>query len=334
MPMHKIEPDGEALSMLARMFVIDGRIRKGDYPSQSALAKLCGVSQKTIQRDLQYLQFSIGAPLMYDSSEKGWHYEDKGFFLPAQFASKHELQALLVLGETLSQYEGTPLGESMQEAFEMVMSLVKSEDAPKLKRLSRKIHFASLPAAPIGADVWKAVLAALQHEQRLELEYRKGGRAPDVRRQFDIYGLIVRNRDWFLYGYCHLRKHCLTLALPFVTRALLMDEYFEIPDGFSLDAYVRSGFQGLQADGIPAKKITLRFTPEFAGVLASRPLTSDQTIQHEADGHVRVTFNASALFQVEREVLNWGEAVEVLEPPELRERLRVITTNLASRYAK
>jgi len=335
MTIPKIEnTDGEALSMLARMFVIDRQIRKGGHPIQSDLAEICGVSQKTIQRDLQYLQWSLGAPLAYDSSKKGWHYEDKTFFLPSQVASKHELQALLVLGESISQYEGTPFGESMHEAFEMMMSLVKSEDAPKLKRLTRKIHFAALPTTPIAPDIWKAVFASLQHEQRLELDYRKGGQEPAVRRRFDPYGLIVRNRDWFLYGYCHLRKHCLTLALPFITLTTLLDENFDIPEGFALEKYVRSGFQALQADGRPGQKVVLRFVPEFDGVVAARPLAHDQEVKREPDGHIRVTFEASALFQVEREILSWGDAVEVLEPPELRDRLRKVTAVLASRYSK
>jgi predicted DNA-binding transcriptional regulator YafY len=324
----------DPLSPIARIFAIDMRIRKGNYPSQNTLAKLCGVSPKTLQRDLRYLQFSLNAPLEYDSSRKGWCYSDKAFFLPAQFASAHELQALLVLGETLSQYAGTPLGESMQEAFEMIMHLVESEDAPKIKRFTGKIHFASLPAAPIASEVWKALMAALQHEQRLEIEYRKGGSETPVKRRFDAYGLIVRNRDWYLYGYCHLRKHALTLAVPFISSAKLMDEYFDQPKDFDLKRYAQEGFHGLQSDGQPARQVVLRFSPKLAELMTLRPLAHSQKTEAEPSGHLRVSFETSALFQVEREVLMWGDDVEVLAPPELRDRMRDMTGRLHKLYTQ
>ena len=104
--------DGERAGHRERVFVLDARISRGDYPSYAVLARHCGVSEKTIQRNLEYMRDIMYAPLEYDSTEKGWHYTDKTFSLPAQFGSKHDLQALLVLGEVISQYASTPLGES------------------------------------------------------------------------------------------------------------------------------------------------------------------------------------------------------------------------------
>jgi predicted DNA-binding transcriptional regulator YafY len=95
-----------------------------------------------------------------------------------------------------------------------------------------------------------------------------------------------------------------------------------------LDTYVRSGFQALQSDGEKQFKIVLRFAPEVAGVVKSKPLAHEQTIKTDKSGHVTVSFRASALFQVEREVLSWGDKVDVLEPLELRRRIRSIAKKI------
>ena len=325
--------EGERAGPRERLFVLDARIRRGDYPSYTKLSKHCGVSAKSIQRDLEYMRDFMYAPLEYDSARKGWHYADTTFSLPAQFGSKHDLQALLVLGQAISQYASTPLGANMKEAFERVLALYKNEETASLKGLSSRIRFARLPGAPISDAVWKAIVTALQFDQRIDLDYAKGGREPIVTRRFDPYGLIVRDRDWFLYGYCHLRKAPLTLSVPFIKRAALLDEYFDLPKGFDLESYIRSGFQGLRADGKKEHKIVLRFAKEVADLVAVRPIAYDQKVEREKSGQLKISFKASALFQVEREIFYWGDKVEVLEPDELRREIKAIGERIVSRHS-
>src|ERR1700704_4740570 len=105
--------EGDYIGVRSRLIHIDALLRKGDYPNQPALAKCCGVSSKTIQRDLEYLQYNMQAPLAYDPARRGYHYTQAGFFLPLVFASGTDFQAIKVIGELVSQYEGTPLGELM-----------------------------------------------------------------------------------------------------------------------------------------------------------------------------------------------------------------------------
>jgi hypothetical protein len=66
-------PD-EVLDMRTRRQLIDAEIRKKVYPSESELAGLLDVSQKTIQRDLALMRTTYGAPLAYHPRLKGWYY--------------------------------------------------------------------------------------------------------------------------------------------------------------------------------------------------------------------------------------------------------------------
>ena len=315
-----------------RIYVLDARIRQDDYPSFKALAKHCCVSTKTIQRDLEYMRDFMYAPLEYDKSQKGWCYADKTFALPAQYGSKHDMLALLVLGEAIAQYAGTPFGASLKEAYNRILQLYKNEETPAFKRLARKIRFAKLPGAPISSEVWQSILTSLQFNQRLNLAYAKGGHHSVVHRQFDPFGLIVRDRDWFLIGYCHFRKKLLTFSVPLIQSATAIDEYFELPSDFDLDQYVQSGFQALHTDSRPAQSVVLRFAPAVADIVAMRPLANNQKIEHDKGGYLIVSFKASALFQVEREVLCWGDQVEVIAPPELRERIKRVGEYLSAAH--
>lgn len=331
------ENRGDYVGPRARLELIDARIRRGDFPSQATLARLCGVSLRTMHRDLDYLRFSMGCPLAYDPSRKGWFYAQPGRFLPAAFASRDDLHALLITAELVAAYEGTPLGPRMHSAFERALQalhLFPGEDAPSLRRLAQRICFPHGPVSPVDPDVWQAVFHALASERRLRLKYRKHGQSAAVARDFDPWGIVVRGRDWFLHGHCHRRKQPLTLFLPSVTEAtVLADVPARVPARFDVRQYAADGFRGLQSRA-RREKVVLRFDRTTAELVERAPFADRQQVTKEGDGRVRVTFRTNALFEVEREVLRWGEHVEVLAPAGLRERMRQVAEGMVGMYGE
>ena len=68
----------KAKPQLLRLVFIDERIstgmRTGRYPNCRTLAAAYeGVSAKTIQRDLDYMKWQLGAPLAYDADANGYY---------------------------------------------------------------------------------------------------------------------------------------------------------------------------------------------------------------------------------------------------------------------
>jgi predicted DNA-binding transcriptional regulator YafY len=318
-----------------RMNELLARLRQEDYPSPKVLAELLGTCAKTIQRDLMEMRDQLRWPVQYDRARKGWHVTEKGFYLPLAFASKEDLQAIMVLGELISQYGDTPLGQSMQSAFARVLELFKGEDrdSERVRGFSRRVCFVGAPSARFSHKIWKEIITALQTDERLEIEYRKGGSGEAAWRKFDPYGLIIRNREWFLHGYCHTRKCALTLFIPYIKQVRLLSEvFFELPVGFDLSAYTRAGLMGLQAGTEPSRKVVLRFSPDSAGAAESAPFMADQKIEREPSGNLRVTFKTNALFQLRRELMRWAADVEVLEPAELRNEIKEAVEEMRDLY--
>jgi len=329
---------GDYVGQRARVKLIDARIRRGDYPSQATLARMCGVSVRTMQRDLEYLRVNMNCPLEYDPSRKGWYYTEAGRFLPATFASRDDLQALLVTGELVAAYAGTPLGPRMQAAFERVLEAVQlfpGEDAETLRKLARRICFPCGPVSPVDPAVWQAVFRGLLDERRLRLTYRTRGRGPAVQRDFDPWGILVRGRDWFLHGHDHLRGRPLTLLLPLVaTATVLGDVPVRVPRGFDVREYAAAGFRGLQSEKVGRQRVVLRFDAETAELIERAPFADRQRVVRGRDGRATVTFSTNALFEVEREVLRWGEHVEVLAPAKLRRAMERLAGWFAGTYGR
>jgi predicted DNA-binding transcriptional regulator YafY len=228
---------------------------------------------------------------------------------------------------------GGILTSQLKAVFDRLLGLFDAEDSKRLRLLAEKFAFAQLPPSPVNKDVWGTILKALQEQERLEIVYKAGGRGSATTRRYDAYGLIVRDRDWYVIGHCHLEKGLRTLGLPFIQEAKPIDEFFDIPKAFNLKNYAKTGFHAMHSEKEPVQEVVLRFDPEVAGRVQARPFTADQKAEEEPSGHLTVRFKTSALFRVEREVLSWGTSVEVLSPKSLRNRIKQISEELAHKYA-
>lgn len=322
---------------LDRHIKLFARLKKDERQSPTQLARSFGLSSKTIQRDLHYMRFDRKWPVAYDDSKKGWYLTGKGLALQLTFASTTDLQAVMILGELVTQYAGSPLGDMMKNAFERTLALFQDgeDDNKKVRRISQRIRFVAAPSPALDPAIWKGIIAGLQQDQTLEIEYRRGGSQPPTRRKFDPYGLIVRNRDSFLLGYCHQKKVELTLFVPYITEVrVLEDEDFELPLNFDLGAFVKSGFMGLQGGREARRKVVIRFSPEAAGAAVSAPFTPDQKTERDPSGHLLVTFETNALFLVQRELMRWAADAEVLEPEELRNDIKESVEEMLDLYSK
>jgi predicted DNA-binding transcriptional regulator YafY len=78
------------MSQLHRLQWFDRRIREGRYPNCSGLAKEFEISKRQAARDVEYLRYSLGAPLSFSPANHGYTYSDDSFALPAIHISKEE----------------------------------------------------------------------------------------------------------------------------------------------------------------------------------------------------------------------------------------------------
>jgi hypothetical protein len=82
-------------SQFHRLLSLDERIRAGKYPNCTSFAREWEVNEKTIQRDIEFLRDSRGAPLVYDAAHKGFAYADGN---GASRAGQSESWQLVVAG--------------------------------------------------------------------------------------------------------------------------------------------------------------------------------------------------------------------------------------------
>lgn len=185
------------------------------------------------------------------------------------------------------------------------------------------------PETPI--EVTRVVYAALLQDRQFRAHYRPRERSADEPREYVVnpLGLVVRDNVIYLvctlWNYNDIRQ----LVLHRIGAAELLDDPVRRPEGFKLDAYVRSGaFDVLQGKDI---RLVALFLPQAAFHLHETPLSDDQRIS-EQGGWMQVSATVRDTSQLRWWLLALGEQAEVLRPKALRREIAAVARSMAANY--
>lgn len=93
------------MSNMHRIHWFDQQIRDGRYPNSRLLAEEFEISTRQAQRDIEYLEISLRAPLAYIAQKRGYCYEDKTFLLPLLYMTEEEKRVLNYLAHRYRSYD-------------------------------------------------------------------------------------------------------------------------------------------------------------------------------------------------------------------------------------
>jgi predicted DNA-binding transcriptional regulator YafY len=324
--------DGDYLSRWKRVLHLDVRLRDGSLPSAARLARECGVSTKTIYRDLEALRDEAGAPIEYDAAARGYRYRDPGFAIPAASLGERDLFALMVAENAVAQYEGTPVAAALRAAFDKILAALPGELRARHALAARAIHFSGLPPIQVDPELWSRLTTAIEARERVEIDYFLPAAQAVEPRAVDPLLLVVRDREWFLVARTARRGNTVLFYLPRIRAVRGTGARFERDPGFSAEAFYAEGFNAMRSNAA-AQVIKLRYLPPHGHLADERTWTAQQKVARGKDGGARVEFRTNALFEVERKVLGYGGKVEVLAPRELRAAVRDAARALAAAHA-
>ena len=146
-------------------------------------------------------------------------------------------------------------------------------------------------------------------------------------------GLVFEDRNrWYLAGWDQDIDKLRTFGLDRISDLTFTDRLVTVDRA---DAYRnhRQHVIGVTAPpDEPVERVVLRFTPLEGNYVISLPLHGSQRVLRN-DGHgVEIELRVIPNFELEREILGYGEEVEVLEPPALRDKIAARLRKMGGRY--
>ncbi|MBV5330448.1 MAG: WYL domain-containing protein, partial [Chlorobium sp.] len=239
------------------------------------------------------------------------------------------LFAIYLADKLLIQYEGTPIYDSLCSVFKKIEQSLPNKVS--LDPGDEPSRFTVFPPSNtiFRPGIWETVTNAIRTFRRLEIEYQTPGSDPSIRK-LDSYHGVRFEGDWYVVGFCHLRKEILTFSLGRIINAKMLPDVFEIPADFDFHKLTGSHF-GVHwsNDEIDVK---IHFDKSVAGYIKERKWHPSQKISSNPDGSLVLSLTVNHLLELKRWILSWGKMAEVLEPMSFIEDVKQTITGMMGRY--
>ena len=314
------------------MLQLIGLLQAGRGYNTDALAQACGVSRRTVFRDLDLLRLS-GVPLKFDEKQQRYRIPGACLLPPTNFTPEEAL-SLLVLCHELGDGSGVPfLGSARTAAVKLESSLpVRLRD--QLRDVTAALHIHPGPANPLTGckPVYEQLLDAIATRRNVRLRYGSLQEAKEIATRLSPYELFFSRRSWYVVGRSSLHRAKRTFHLGRILQIEVLDDHFQIPRGFSLERYFGNAWHMIPEKG-PDHEVVVRFDKLVAQNVAEVNWHKTQRVVFHADGSADFQVTVSGLNEISWWILGYGDQAEVLQPPELRRLIAERGQRMVEKYA-
>jgi predicted DNA-binding transcriptional regulator YafY len=303
------------------------------------LAALCGVTTRTIRRDLQALE-EAGFPLFDDkSADDGrtrWKVNGQAFKGLAAGLTVSELCALHFSRSLVESLAGTPFRDEVASAFDKLSSVLTPHMRAFLDQLPRVIATKPDPlrrrmtgAEPAQQAIVARALDATLHHRVSTLAYHS--RSSDRKKRYIIhpYRLAYAQGGLYLLAYVPEYGEVRTFALERIEQLSPGEERFtpidDLPDAaFPHSLGVHSG---------PPERVEIEFQSAVADYVRSREWHASQRLREGDGGGLVMTLDVCLDRALQSWILSFGPFARVISPERLAREIAEQFDEARARYA-
>ncbi len=299
--------------------------------------RLCGVSERTLKEDLQFMREEYNAPIVYRRSEGGYCYEtpfDMAIQLPF---SNDELAALETAVATLNQFKELAMFRDLEGLVDKLEKAVRFRFSGSAD-YRQYLHFESVPYSR-GSEYVALLLQAIRNKTMVTFSHQKfDAPAPSPHRVVPYLVKEHRNR-WYLVGYQVDYGLLRVFGLDrIVAGSLVVTE--TAPDtvipNFDADGYFRHSLGVAVYEDKEPEAVVLSFSPQQGRYFRAQPFfpfTEDDVLcdtESECRIRLRIIINKELVYELAR----LGPTVKVLSPPHLVVQLKTYLQQSLQQYAE
>lgn len=294
------------------------------------------ISKATFKRDLEYLRSRMNANIVYDRMDGGYKFESTStagekIELPGLWFSEEEATALVITQSLLAGLDqGGLLGPHL-EPLQNIIDGILGRSETTTKELRKRLKVFGMSARKSSVEHFEAIGSALLKRNRLNIEYYAKGRNETTSRDVSPQRLIYYRDNWYLDGYCHLRKELRSFSMDGIQKAIILNQKADEVSEKNLDEYFGESY-GIFS-GKSTQKAKLRFTPERARWVSAETWHKHQKAGFDKDGYYVLEFEYNQDPELVMDILKHGSEVEVMSPASLRKRVKDELTKTLKNYS-
>lgn len=294
------------------------------------LAAELGVSPRTVLRYMDMLD-ELGIPLYSERGPNGGFSLVRGYKLPPLLFSAEEATVLYMGANLVREVWGQTYANAVTSVTAKLDNVLPDDLRTEVAAAQENmVVLAGLTQRDVRP--WEQTIHVLRRcigERRcVQIVYHGRSRAEETARTVEPYALALLWGNWYLVGFCRLRREIRTFRLERIREVAALDERFARPRDFAVREYLARAMPQPE----PAFRVVVAIAPGAAMAVRERHGDWMELTEHE-DGSLTARYAVAALEWSIGWVLGLGGAARVLEPSALIERVCTAARAALGMYA-
>ncbi len=277
-----------------------------------------GVSKRTVQADIQLMRsnkLGYNAPIIVND-KKYYTYEDEHYSITDIPLTDQDLNKLTEVADILKQFSGFTHFQDISEMVSKLEDKIYSvkEHQPAIIDFEKNDNLK-------GLEHINNIYNHIQQKKAMLMTYQsfKAKKADS----FDFHALLLkeyRNR-WFVLGKKENGNTTLTLALDRIIRIGNSSKVYQHHKTNASEYYKDVIGVTVNEKALPMK-IKLWVHQSNAPYVLTKPIHASQELIKKVNDGIIISLMVQHNFELEREILGFGETIKVLSPQKLINRIK------------
>ena len=296
----------------------------------SEIAGLTGMTTRTVYRDIRALEEELAMPIF--QAGKGRYGIEKKYFLPPLHLSLPEAVVLFLASRLIARWSDA-YDQAVVSAFTKLADLLPQP-------IARHVAATMLTVGQAGPNDqfvrnFAHVAQAWADGRVVEFEYEPGeGERRHARVRPYFLEPDAAGRSVYLIGFDETVSAMRTYKVERIRSSTLTADRYQIPDDFDPDRWLAHSWGIWSSDTTATVEVRLRFEASVAHRVREAVWHRSQQVTELPDGRVELSVTVAGIVEIRPWILSWGDGVEVLAPPELREAVARSLRGATARYAE
>ncbi len=292
------------------------------------------MSDKTIRRDIKVLQTVF--PIDEDVGDRGLkRFRMKPLAEQVGFTVT-DLLSIHMSRQFLEPLAGSPFFEGHLNVQRKVKGVLGEQAVRYIEKISDKLR-----ATTVGASNYRErgelidrLTIAIEDRRIALIVYQSMQATEPVEQEVYPLGMVYHRSSLYLIAWSSRREEERTYKVDRIDDVELQNLQFQVPQGFSLDAWLQKSFGVYRSGNEELQTIRVHFGRDVARYVAESNWHPSQNLEPQKDGSLIAEFQLPDTSEIKRWIMSFGAGATVLGPESLIEEINEDLTKLASRYAE
>jgi predicted DNA-binding transcriptional regulator YafY len=248
-----------------------------------------GVSQRTIQRDIQNIQTDFGIDIQYSRAQHGYN---------------------------IGYSPVSDVIECFLDSFEVLIAL--NAEAGNMDFIFAEKH------RNTGIQHLHLLIYAIKNNVRITFLYAKFQNDSQSERCIEPYALKEFRGRWYLLGRSAGQQDMKSYGLDRIENLVVTEERFKRDTSVDIAEKFRYSFGIYSSDEYPVEEVVLSFDAEDGKYIKSSPIHHSQEIIKDAEDEFVIQLRLKITLDFVMEIISRSWSLKVIQPDSLREKVSKI----------